>query len=125
MFEKLVMWSNAPESIIYGVDLKRQDRAYNSLPVCATKTLGVPDVELDFNSARRCFICSMVKGLVIASLAVGIIARPGLSPIFPFQFVGFPWIFQQFSRVWRGLLQKSHQTRGFSSDLRRNITTLL
>ena len=118
MFEELVMWSDAPESIIHGVDLKRKDGAYNSLPVCAKETLEVPDVKLDFSSARRCSICSMVKGLVLTSLAIGIMARPGLSPVFPFQFAGFPWIFQQFSRVWRGLLQKSHQTRGLSFDLR-------
>ena len=118
MFEELVMWSDALESIIHGVDLKRQDGAYNSLPVCATETLGVPDVELDFSSARRCSICSVVKVLVSTSLAVGIIAQSGLSPVFPFQFAGFPWIFQQFSWVWRGLLQKSHQTPSLSSDLR-------
>ena len=53
MFEELVMWSDAPESIIHGVDLKRQDRAYNSLLVCAKETLEVPDVKLDFNSARK------------------------------------------------------------------------
>ena len=94
MFEELVMWSDATESIIHGIDLKQQDRVYNSFSMCATKTLGVPDVELDFNSARRCFICSMVKGLVIASLAVGIIARPSLSPFFCFQLAFFPWIFQ-------------------------------
>ena len=47
------MWSDAPESIIHGVDLKQQDRAYNSLPVCAKETLEVPDVKLDFNSARK------------------------------------------------------------------------
>ena len=111
------MWSDALESIIHGVDFKRQDRAYNSLPVCATETLGVLDVELDFISARRCFIFSMMKGLVSTSLAVGIIARPGLSLVFPFQFASFPWIFQQFSQVWRGLLQNSHQTYGFSSNL--------
>ena len=118
MFEELVMWSDAPKSIIHGVDLKQQDRTYNSLPVCAKETLEVPDVKLDFSSARRCSICSVVKGLVSASLAVGLMVWPGLSPVFPFQFAGFPWIFQQFSRVWRGLLQKSHQIRGLSSDLR-------
>ena len=117
MFEELVMWSDAPESIIHGVDLKRQDRAYNSLPVCAKETLEVPDVKLDFSSARRCSICSVVKGLVSASLIVGIMARPGLSLVFPFQFASFPWIFLQFSRVWQGLLQKSHQTHGLLSDL--------
>ena len=109
MFKKLVMWSNPPESIIHGVDLKQQDRAYNLLPMRTTETLEVLDVELDFSSARRCSIFSMVKGLISASLAVGIIARPGLSHVFPFQLVGFPWIFQQFSQVWRGLLQKSHK----------------
>ena len=56
MFEELVMWSDAPESIIHGVDLKQQDRAYNSLPVCAKETLEVPDVKLDFSNARRCSI---------------------------------------------------------------------
>ena len=97
MFEELVMWSDAPESIIHGVDLKRQDRAYNSLHVCATKTLGIPDTELDFSNARRCSIYSMVKELVSTLFAVGN-ARPGFSfsPVFPLQFVGFPWIFQQF-----------------------------
>ena len=90
MFEELVMWSDALESIIHGVDLKRQDGAYNSLPVCAKETLEVPDVKLDFSSARRCSICSMVKGLVSTSLAVGIMARLGLSPVFPFQFASFP-----------------------------------
>ena len=84
MFEELVMWLDAPESIIHGVDLKQQDRTYNSLPVCAKETLEVSDVKLDFSSARRCSICSVVKGLVLASLAIGIMARPGLSPVFPF-----------------------------------------
>ncbi|RVW25444.1 Cyclic nucleotide-gated ion channel 17 [Vitis vinifera] len=69
MFEELVMWSDAPKSIIHGVDLKRQDRAYNSLLVCAKETLEVPDVKSDFSSARRCSICSVVKGLVSTSLA--------------------------------------------------------
>ena len=94
MFEELVMWSDAPESIIHGVDLKRQDKAYNSLPVCAKETLEVPDVKLDFSSARRCSICSVVKGLVSASLAVGIMVWPGLSPFVRFQLAFFPWIFQ-------------------------------
>ena len=75
MFEELVMWSDALESIIHGVDLKRQDRAYNSLPMCAIETLGILDTKLDFNNARRCSICSMVKELVLASFAVGN-ARP-------------------------------------------------
>ena len=33
------MWSDAPESIIHGVDLKQQDRSYNSFLVCAKETL--------------------------------------------------------------------------------------
>ena len=82
MFKELVMWSDATESIIHGIDLKQQDRVYNSFSMCATKTLGVPDVELDFSSARGCSICLVVKGLVSASLAIGIIARPGLPPVF-------------------------------------------
>ena len=44
------MWLDALESIIHGIDLKRQDRAYNSLPVCAKETLEVPDVKLDFDA---------------------------------------------------------------------------
>ena len=54
MFEELVMCSDAPKPINHGVDLKGQDRAYTSLPVCAIKLLGIPYTELDFSNARRC-----------------------------------------------------------------------
>ena len=52
-FEKLVIWSEAPESIIYVVELKQHEKALGALPVCARETLGILDGELDFSSFKR------------------------------------------------------------------------
>ena len=53
IFEKLVIWLEALESIIHGVELKQHEKALGALPICARETLGIPDGELDFNSFRR------------------------------------------------------------------------
>ena len=67
----------------------QQDRAFDLLPVCAIEALGEPDDdEPDFNSIRRCSICSLVKRLASASLAVGKL-HPVFSPALLFQFTGF------------------------------------
>lgn len=108
--ERLIIWSDVPESIIHGMEFKQHESALNLLSVWTTETLGSPNDELDFSSLRSWSICSLLRGLVPASFAVGV-TRAVLSPaLLFFQFEGLPWIFQQVSWVWRRLLQKSHQT---------------
>ena len=52
-FEKLVIWSEALESIIHGVELKQHEKTLGALSVYARETLGIPDRELDFSIFRR------------------------------------------------------------------------
>lgn len=49
-FEKLVIWSDAPYSMIPEAVRNTQDKAFTLLPVCIKEALGVPDdPKLDFN----------------------------------------------------------------------------
>ena len=71
-FEKLVIWSEALESIIHGVELKQHEKTLGALSVCAREILGIPNGELDFSSFRRWSICSLLKELDFDSLIVAL-----------------------------------------------------
>ena len=59
--DKLVMWSDAPESMIHGADFKKLDKAKEVLPKCVKELLGVPCNELDSNNVKSWLNYSLLK----------------------------------------------------------------
>ena len=53
MFEELVMWSDAPESIIHGVDLKQQDRAYKFITCVCQRNTRSTECEVGFQRCKK------------------------------------------------------------------------
>lgn len=72
------MCSDAPESIIQGLEWLWADSAQESLPVCATVPVGILRDELNFRNLRRLSVFSSVHGDGSTLLAIGIGRSPNL-----------------------------------------------